>query len=336
MSSSSAAAVIGDGANDDSAKSSSSVKPLQILVAATQRGGIGDKGTMPWPRLAADLAFFLRKTTEHSADDAKSNNTQNAVIMGRKTYDSLPKSKRPLPDRVNIVVSRTMPTGMTKAENGATLFVAPSFEAALTAIDTPDVLGNLVDQVFVIGGADLYSIAMTSPRCSTVYLTSILREYPCDRSLDRAALVTLFDLEDVGDVQTEAVVPFQFQTWKRKPVVTVINQEEQNYLDLVREVIAKGTQVVDRTLVGTRFLFGRELRFSLRNNKFPLYTSKRVPVKSMLLELLWLLKGDTCSERLSKAGCSVWNDNGSRAFLDRCKLERRRVGDLGPIYGGMK
>jgi len=214
---------------------------------------------------------------------------------------------------------------------------------------------------FVIGGAELYALALASPRCTKVFLTSILREFPCDRFFPRSDLAALFDLEDVGEVQTEALVPFQFQTWTRRPGIELPVSadgllegrahvydvtpppstsptkgkvhEEQKYLDLVREVIETGTQVIDRTLVGTRFVFGRDLRFSLRDGKLPLYTTKRVPVKTMLIELVWMLKGQTCSEILRRQGCNIWNDNGSRAFLDKYGFHDRRVGDLGPVYG---
>ena len=117
------------------------LKPLQVIVASTQKGGIGQDGAMPWPRLTLDLQFFLRKTTENSQPGQQQ---QNAVIMGRKTYDSLPEKKRPLPGRINVVLSRNMPPGLTKAENGALLYVAPTFEAALAAIDSSDILGPLI------------------------------------------------------------------------------------------------------------------------------------------------------------------------------------------------
>ena len=72
------------------------------VFAADEAGGIGRDNDLPWPRLPGDLAFFARITTE-TRDPAK----QNAVIMGRRTWDSIPPKYRPLPGRRNIVVSRT-------------------------------------------------------------------------------------------------------------------------------------------------------------------------------------------------------------------------------------
>lgn len=74
---------------------------FQIVVAATKARGIGRDGSMPW-RLPTDMAYFKRLTSERE-DDAQ---RQNAVVMGRKTWDSIPAKFRPLRDRLNVVISR--------------------------------------------------------------------------------------------------------------------------------------------------------------------------------------------------------------------------------------
>ena len=94
----------------------------------------------------------------------------------------------------------------------------------------------------------------------------------------------------------------------------------QNYLDLLRDVIDNGTDKPDRTGVGTRSVFGRQLRFDLRQG-FPLLTTKRIHVKSVVLELLWFLSGSTDNGWLKARGVSIWDE---WAGAD---------GDLGPIYG---
>jgi thymidylate synthase len=108
---------------------------------------------------------------------------------------------------------------------------------------------------------------------------------------------------------------------------------EEAYLNLVREVIEHGDYRVDRTKVGTYSLFAKQLVFSLNGEILPLLTTKKVMVKSILKELLWIMKGQTDSEILNENGVKIWNDNGSKDFLNSLGFTNREKGDLGPIYG---
>jgi thymidylate synthase len=92
------------------------------------------------------------------------------------------------------------------------------------------------------------------------------------------------------------------------------------YLDLLRDVIDHGTDRADRTGVGTRSVFGRQVRFDLRLG-FPLLTTKRIHTKSLIEELLWFLSGSTNNECLRARGVTIWDEWASED------------GSLGPIYG---
>ena len=92
------------------------------------------------------------------------------------------------------------------------------------------------------------------------------------------------------------------------------------YEDLLRDVFEHGTPKSDRTGTGTRSVFGRQIRFDLAES-FPLITTKRVHFKSVAIELLWFLKGDSNIRYLKDNGVSIWDE-----WADE-------DGDLGPVYG---
>ena len=108
--------------------------------------------------------------------------------------------------------------------------------------------------------------------------------------------------------------------------------EEYQYLDLIREVMEEGNVKDDRTGTGTYSLFGRSMRFSLRET-FPLLTTKRVFWRGLAEELLWFISGSTNGKNLSDKNIHIWDGNGSRAFLDSRGLHHREEMDLGPVYG---
>ena len=137
------------------------LKPIDIFVAFDQNNGIGKQGTIPW-KIPADLKRF-RDITSTPLDQSK----QNAVIMGRKTWESIPDKFRPLPNRRNIVLSL----------GSADFLGATRSSTFLNAVLAAD-LDDAIERSFVICGADAYKLAL--PYARRLYITRVFGNYDCD------------------------------------------------------------------------------------------------------------------------------------------------------------
>ena len=167
---------------------------FDCVVAADAGGGIGRDNDLPWPRLREDLRFLRRMTTE--APDGG----RNAVIMGRRTWESVPGKAQPLPERLNVVVSRQ---GLALPEG---VVLAGSLEAGLDA-------GRGCAGRFVIGGAQIFEQAFRHPACRHVYLTRIAATFPCDAFLP--PLAPRFVLTEVLAHHREHDIDYEIQRWGR-------------------------------------------------------------------------------------------------------------------------
>lgn len=130
----------------------------------------------------------------------------------------------------------------------------------------------------------------------------------------------------------ERVYVFGPPDLKRHPECLCSHHPETQYLDLVEEIIRYGDRREDRTHAGTFSLFDRDLRFDLRES-IPVLTTKRVFVRGVVEELLWMISGSTDAGALAAKGVNIWNANASREYLDSISMHDRAEGDLGPVYG---
>jgi dihydrofolate reductase/thymidylate synthase len=280
---------------------------ISLIVAHDSERGIGKDGMIPWD-YPEDLKYFKRVTvgTEKIPN--------NAVIMGRKTWESLPLKYRPLKDRLNIVLSRNemydIPAGVVHNK---------SLKEAIKHCETEN-----INEAFIIGGASLYKESLEKNLCDKLYITKISYDFFCDTFFPKIdeSLWTKYLIDDdniENPIDYYEYVPY--------------NKEENQYLDLIKDVLDNGTLKSNRTGTDTLSLFGRSMRFSLKNGRMPLLTTKRTFWRGLAEELLWFINGSTNANLLAEKGVHIWDGNGSREFLDSRGLGHLEVGDLGACYG---
>ena len=108
--------------------------------------------------------------------------------------------------------------------------------------------------------------------------------------------------------------------------------EELQYLNLLKDILEKGTWEEGRN-GKTQAIFGNMMRFSLKDGKIPILTTKKTAWKTCLKELLWFIRGKTNNKLLQEQGVHIWDGNSSREFLESRGLGHYSDGELGPIYG---
>lgn len=119
---------------------------------------------------------------------------------------------------------------------------------------------------------------------------------------------------------------------KDKDKIKNVNTEEQQYLDLIKNILDNGFMEEGRN-GNTKSLFGASMRFSLQDSKIPILTTKKMAWKTCVKELLWFIRGKTDNLILQEQNVHIWDANGTREFLDSRGLHHYEENELGPIYG---
>jgi len=160
-----------------------------IITSCTHEGGISINGKLPW-KYKEDMSFF-RKTTIGDGN--------NVVIMGRKTYFSIPEKYRPLKNRINIVLTHEP----QKYKNIVTskLIFTDSYESIFHIIDNLIDLGENIDNVFNIGGKELYTYAINDNKLKGIYLTRINKYF----ETDEYTKCNFFEKEYIGETKNYVV-----------------------------------------------------------------------------------------------------------------------------------
>jgi dihydrofolate reductase/thymidylate synthase len=260
--------------------------------------------SQPW-KLPGDMAYFKRVTTEAPPQ------MRNALIMGRKTWESIPPNFRPLPGRINVVLSKNKDL-RPECDDDTSVLVASSLADATQKLELQ--FSKELHSIFVIGGAQIYQQALDEDVCNKVLLTEVsnLPEglkydafFPAldesdgwflvekhgkspnslnDDAKENKSNVNVSDQASNLHTDKKTGATYRFLEYDRS-----INTEEMQYLDLCRDIIENGVRRGDRTGTGTLSKFGTQMRFSLRDGTLPLLTTKRTFWRGVAEELLWFV-----------------------------------------------
>ena len=169
-----------------------------MIVAVDEKMGLGKDGAIPW-RSSRDMRRFKDVTLRPSGEGK-----QNVVVMGRKTWESLPDKFRPLPGRLNIVISSR--SGLSLPEGVIQVNV---FDQALAKAADRDDTG----EVFVIGGGIVFSEAIERKECHNLYLTHIAGDFSCDVFFPR--IPDDFMMVNMSETIEEGSLTFRFCEYQR-------------------------------------------------------------------------------------------------------------------------
>lgn len=287
-----------------------SLARFNIIVAVDSAGGISREGELPWNN-QADMRFFRETTVGRG---------RNAVIMGRKTYESIPAEVRPLAKRSCHIISSTW-----SQESHPDIRVHPSLMDGLIYIGSSRKKYN---DVFVIGGETIYHQVMDRflYLCDKIYLTKFKINFNCDKFFP-------VDPESMNNRFTDS----EFQTSSKTRDYTRfyyspnLHHQEYKYLNLLKDILQHGEQSSDVTGASTQYLLGKQLRFNI-TEKLPILTTNKINYTNLISELLFFISGKTDTKPLEKEGITQWKNYTSRKFLDDKALEWKE-GDMGPHVG---
>ena len=300
---------------------------VSCVVAYKNRLAIGKNNDLLL-KLKGDQEFFKKITSESLCKFSKLH--KNVVLMGRRTWFSIPQSKRPLNNRINLVL-----TNDKDLKKSSPYDVKKKIDKDLYFLDYDQFIQfykKTNANVFVIGGSDIYKLFLSKDSiypAQNVYITEV-KNYKLNVEPD-----TFMEIPDYRYCLSGYSSRYETEKCNYRILLYKLKNEktdEFNYLDLTKEILIKGNTKVDRTGVGTISYFGKMLRFDISNGTLPLFTTKRVPLKSIIEELLFFCRGDTDSNILNERGVKIWNGNSTREFLDKRNLHHYKIGVLGPIY----
>lgn len=313
---------------------------MKIIVAYCKyNNGIGINNTIPWV-LKKDLAYFKKITTTLPPTYLNTcNNTlqpKNMVVMGRKTWESIPEKNRPLKNRINIVLSTNRDQDfIDNIEKYKDTYVKHSFDEVLSVNNLNSQYEFKFGIIFIIGGTSIYKEALKSEKIDEVIVTEIYKKMNCDTFFP--ILFNNFKLKTVSKFIEEDGIYFRYLSYVNTKLIKNeiklwTNHEEKQYLDCLKHIIENGLETTDRTQVGTYSIFGEKFEYNLEDT-FPALTTKKIFFRGIVEELLLYISGKTDNGILNDKKIHIWDGNTTREFLDKRGLTHYPINDMGETYG---
>lgn len=304
---------------------------INCILCTDSLGGISRNLTIPW-KISEDLKYFNAVTTYTSPLNLGSK--MNSVLMGKNTYQSL--GLKVLLNRYNYILTTT-----SNSLSDDKLVVADDIQKIMV-----DIKEKPIDKLFVIGGKSLYEHFINNILVKYIYLSKIDHDYQCDnctnldlknyklieqndvqmydKTLEKNVSVSLMKYENTNYVDNKF--------WTYVNNMPYINFEELQYLNIMKEILARGHYRQTRN-AKTHSIFGKHMTFDLQNDTLPVLTTKKVFTRGIIEELLFFLRGQTDSKILEAKSVNIWKPNTTREFLDSVGLNHYQISDIGPMYG---
>ena len=287
---------------------------ISCIVAVGKNGGIAVEGQdLPWS-IPEDIKYF-REVTE-----------DKVVIMGRKTFFSIPEKHRPLKNRLNIVITNKKHLYMDEYIDKTNLLFG-NYVECMDYLNSSEHVSKYSKECVIIGGQEVYN--QFKPFISKIYLTEINHHKQINYTHFFFKIPNTFKIIDYSPLHQHNEYLYRFLTFERD--ISPCHYHDMTYLKMCQKVLHQGHHRDDRTGTGTVAIFAEQMKFDL-SSSIPILTTKRVPWKSCIEELLWFLRGDTNAKILDDKGVKIWNKNSTRDFLDGVGLTHLNEGDCGANY----
>ena len=302
---------------------------FNLIVCCDLKYGIGKHNNIPW-KFTKDIKHFKMLTLGNRTLEDK----YNIVIMGKNTYDLIPNYYRPLKNRINIILSKSInPTEKYNLEDYDYIINNPIFFNNINFLLLYiNAISSFINECFIIGGSQIYNIFLDLKLINKIFLTKINdATHNCDTIFNFDKYKKHFKLIESNyfrDIDKCNGVLNSLMYC----IYSYNNKEEYIFINTVHKILNKGIYNLDRSKVGTLSIFGKSFTYDIRNYRLPLFTHRKVFLRGIIEELLFFISGSTDTKILENKGVNIWKGHTSREYLDSRGLTHLKEGDMGSGY----